>query len=84
MNPHILFYYYYFFGNADDDDAMSCPSGGFPTIRHNEVRDILADLLTEVCVDVAVEPPLMPLSGEVFVAASAKAADDARADIRVR
>ena len=63
---------------------MSCPTGEFPTIRHNEVRDILADLLTEVCVDVAVEPVLAPLSGEVFVAASTNTADDARADIRAR
>ena len=49
---------------------MCCPTGGFPTIRHNEVRDILADLLTEVCSDVAVEPQLAPVSGEVFLAAS--------------
>ena len=28
--------------------AMCCPTGGFPTIRHNEVRDLVADLLTEV------------------------------------
>ena len=40
--------------------------------------------LTEVCVDVAVEPVLAPLSGEVFVAASTNTADDARADIRAR
>ena len=27
------------------DHAMICPKGGFPTLRHNEIRDITADLL---------------------------------------
>ena len=38
--------------------AMVCPFGGFPRIRHNEVRDLTAslDLLTEVCHNVATEP----------------------------
>ena len=63
---------------------MCCPRGGFPTIRHNEVRDLVGELLTEVCHAVAVEPQLTPLSGEVFTAASANTADDARADIRAR
>ena len=42
--------------------AMICHMGGFPTIRHNEIRDITASLLTEVCNNVATEPPLEPLS----------------------
>ena len=29
--------------------------------RHNEVKDITADLLTETCYDIAVEPVLRPL-----------------------
>ena len=64
--------------------AMSCPTGGFPTIRHNEVRDIVADLLTEFCSHVAIEPQLAPISGEVFVSASTNTAHDARADIRAQ
>ena len=64
--------------------AMSCPLGGFPTIRHNEVRDMLADLVTEVCADVAVEPLLAPITGERFLSASTNTATDARADIRAR
>ena len=31
------------------EHALSCPKGGFPTLRYNEVRDITAQLLTEVC-----------------------------------
>ena len=46
------------------DHAMICPMGGFPTIRHNELRDITASLLSDVCHNVATEPRLQPLSGE--------------------
>ena len=45
---------------------MTCHTGGFPTIRHNDVRDITASLLTEVYHNVATEPPLQPLSGEAL------------------
>ena len=40
------------------DHAMVCHMGGFPTIRHNEIRDLTASLLTEVCSNVAIEPHL--------------------------
>ena len=36
------------------EHVLSCPRGGFPSIRHNEIRDITANLLTEVCRDVQV------------------------------
>ncbi len=39
-------------------------------IRHNEIRDLTASLLTEVCPNVAIEPHLQPLSGETFRLAS--------------
>ena len=40
------------------EHALSCPRGGFPSIRHNEIRDITANLLSEVCNDTRVEPDL--------------------------
>ena len=58
--------------------------GGFPTICHNEIRDITASLLTEVCHNVATEPPLKPLSGESFPLRSANIDDNARLDICAR
>ena len=48
------------------EHAMNCPTGGFPTIRHNELRDFTASLLSEVCHGVSVEPHLQPLTGEIF------------------
>ena len=66
------------------DHAMVCHMGGFSTICHNEIRDITASLLTEVCHNVATEPPLLPLSGETLAARSANKEDGARLDIRAR
>ena len=39
---------------------------GFPTLRHNEIRDLTASLLMEVCSNVVIEPELQHLSGEVL------------------
>ena len=66
------------------DHAMVCPFGGFPTIRHNEVRDLTASLLTEVSHTVQTEPSLQPVTTETFSLASANTADDARLDIKRR
>ena len=40
------------------DHALSCPTGSFPIIRHNELRDVTVSLLQEVCHDVCSEPHL--------------------------
>ena len=66
------------------DHAMVCPFGGFPTIRHNEVRDLTASLLTEVSHNVQTEPSLQPVTTKTFSLASANTADDARLDIKTR
>ena len=41
--------------------VLSCPKGGLPSLRHNEIRDLTANLLTEVCSLVCVEPKLQPV-----------------------
>ena len=63
--------------------SLSCPKGGFPTIRHNVVRDLTARLLTEVCHDVRVEPHLQPLTGEAPSASTATTQDGTRLDVEV-
>ena len=50
----------------DVEHALTCKRGGFISIRHDEVRDFTADLLSETCNDVAIEPLLTPLTGETF------------------
>ena len=32
-----------------DDHSFTCPHGGYPTLHHNEIRDITAQLMSEVC-----------------------------------
>ena len=63
------------------EHALSCPKGGFPSIRHNEIRDLTANLLTEVCNDVRIEPELQPITGESLTGASSNVQDGARLDI---
>ena len=63
------------------EHALSCPKGGFPSIRHNEIRDLTANLLSEVCNNVCIEPHLQPITGEHLSGASANTQDGARLDI---
>ena len=65
------------------DHALSCVSGGYSVMRHNELRDFTASVLQEVCKDVALEPPLQPLSGEQL-RRSANATQEARLEISAR
>ena len=69
--------------NFTVEHAFSCPRGGFPSIRHNEIRDITANLLSEVCNDVRVEPDLQELTTEVLSGRTAITTDGARLDIAV-
>ena len=63
------------------EHALSCPKGGFPSIRHNEVRDTVADWMSEVCSDVCTEPTLQPITGETLTGTSAISGDGARLDV---
>ena len=44
--------------------CLTCKNGGYVILRHNSLRDLIAEILIEVCSDVEVEPPLLPLTGE--------------------
>ena len=63
--------------NFTVEHTINCPTGGFPTVRYNELRDFTASLLSEVCFNVSVEPQLQPLTGETFPLASANIEDGA-------
>ena len=63
------------------DHAMNCPGRRFPTLHHNDLRDFIAAVLTEVCGDVRVEPPLQPLTGETLRFATANREDEAHVDV---
>ena len=65
------------------DHAMICMRGGFVIQRHNELRDLEAELLNMVCKDVVTEPVLQDVEGEQLTRGSNKA-QDARLDIHAR
>ena len=46
----------------DIQHSMSCKKGAFVSIRHNELRDLTANI--RVSKDTEIEPKLTPLSGE--------------------
>ena len=66
------------------DHALSCPCGSFPSLRHNEIRDVTADLMNEVCHNVSTEPHLQPLSGESLRFKTSNRQDQARLDIKAQ
>ena len=68
-------------GQFTIEHALSCSRGGFPSIRHNEIRDITADLLSEVCHNVGTEPGLQHVTEEQLTHRSANREDGARLDI---
>ncbi|KAG0724831.1 hypothetical protein GWK47_039790 [Chionoecetes opilio] len=64
--------------------TMTCKRGGFVCIRHDEVRDVTASMLREVCRDVSSEPTLLPLDGEQLQYRTANIANEARVDVSAR
>ena len=48
------------------DHALTCAGGGFGSLRHNEIRDLTASLLTEGCHNAKTEPKLQKLTGEAL------------------
>ena len=65
------------------DHAMICKRGGFIIQRHNDLRDLEANLRDLVCNDVETEPALKEITGETLNS-GANLACDARLDIHAR
>ena len=59
--------------------------GGFICIRHNDLRDLTASMMSEVCKDTEIEPKLTPLPGEELQdRASSNKSNKASVNIRTR
>ena len=67
----------------DVDHATICRRGGFINQRHNDLRDLEAEMLKMVCNDVQIEPILQEITREVLTPGTNRAAD-ARLDIHAR
>ena len=66
------------------EHALSCPYGGFPSIRHNEIRDITAHLMSDICHNVGTEPVLQPVTDERLTYRTVNLEDGARLDIKAQ
>ena len=63
----------------DINHALTCKKGGYVIMRHNQVRDLEAELMQEVCADVKVEPELLPLDNNLM--GNGNNAEKARLDV---
>ena len=63
--------------------VLTCKKGGYVAMRHNSLRDGIANIMKEVCTDVKIEPPLLPVNPGDF-SASCNVAEEARLDISAR
>ena len=66
------------------DHAMICKHGGLTSVCHNALRNTTAEWLSRTCYDVAIEPSLQPLTGEIIEPKTANCQEEARADIHAR
>ena len=70
--------------NFNVEHAVTCKNGGFITLRHNRLRNVITTLLKEVCHDVRIEPTLQKLTREQFEQRAANTSDEARLDVAAR
>ena len=82
--PHLLLSHCGCSQRLTIEPALSCSRGGLPSIRHNEIRDLTPDLMTEVCYGVGTKPGLQPVRKEQLTHKSANTEDGPRLDIGLR
>ena len=63
-NPHLLPSHCVCGQRLTIEHALSWSRGGFPSIQHNEIRDFAANLMSEVCYGVGIEPSLQAVTEE--------------------
>ena len=66
------------------DHACTCPCGGYPAARHDEICDVIADVMHDALRDVEVEPQLLPVEDEELSGRTTNRSTEARLDIRAR
>ena len=77
----LLMLWHYVMAGPPQRPLLSCGCGGFPSLRHNEIRDLTTTLLTEVCSDIQIEPDLQEISTETMTRSTANTAGGAPLDI---
>ena len=68
----------------DIQDSMSCKKCGFIYKQHNDLLDLSANMMSEVCKGTEIEPKLTSLSGEELQGRTSNNSNEAKVDIRTR
>ena len=63
---------------------MSCKKGGFVSIRHNVLYDLMARIVSEVCKDTEIERKFLCLTPEELHERTTNQSNEARLDIRTQ
>ena len=53
-------------GSFNLQHALSCPKEGLVTTRHNELKNLTAEILGEICKNMVIDPLLATWTGEEF------------------
>ena len=67
-----------------DHALSSCKKGGFITLRHNQIRDLTANLLKIIYYEVLIETTLQQLTGKSRHETTSNITDEVRVDIATR
>ena len=70
--------------NKTVEHSVNCKRGGFVVMKHNDIRDLTCELLSEVCYDVEKEPMLTSLTGESFNHLTTNTRNEGRCDVSAR
>ena len=65
-------------------NSMNCKKGGFIYKRHNDLLDLTANMMSEVCKDTESEPKLTSLSREGLQGRASNNSNEEKVDIRAR
>ena len=63
------------------DHTLVCKKGGYVSMRHNALRDLMGKMMEEVCKDVVIEPILLPVDENEV---EGNTSENARLDIAAR
>ena len=64
--------------------CTNCRKGGFVSTRHNNLRDLMAKMFSEVFKDIEIDPELSPSTCEELDSTTANTTNEARLDVKER
>ena len=72
------------YNKFDIQHSIRCKKGDFIYVKHNDLRDLTANMMSEVCKDTKIKPKVTPLSGGEVQGKMSNKLNEAKEDIRNR